>query len=60
MSVEIGIEFVAYAMIFGLPPAHHESGFRANLHTLDGGSQTRLHVLDVVYLVNHLVLDGGL
>ena len=55
MSVEIDIEFVAYAMIFGLPPAHHESGFRASLHILDGEPRDGLHVLDV-YLVNHLVL----
>ena len=55
MSVEIGIEFVAYAMILGLPPAHHESGFRASLHILDDEPGDGFHVLDV-YLVNHLVL----
>ena len=45
-------------MLFGLPPAHHESGFRAILHTLDGEPRDGLHLLDVVYLVNHLVLKN--
>ena len=55
MCVEIGSEFVAYAMIFVLPPDHHESGFRASLHILDDESRDEFQVLDV-YFVNHLVL----
>ena len=55
MSVEIGIEFVAYAMIFVLPPDHHESDFRASLHILDDEPRDEFQVLDV-YFVNHLVL----
>ena len=55
MSVEIGIEFVAYTMILGLPPAHHKSGFRASLHILDDEPRDEFQVLDV-YFVNHLVL----
>ena len=55
MCVEIGIEFVAYAMIFVLPPDHHESGFRSSLHILDDESRDDFQVLDV-YFVNHLVL----
>ena len=55
MFVEIGMEFVAYAMIFVLSPDHHESGFRASLHILDDESRDEFQVLDV-YFVNHLVL----
>ena len=39
MCVEIGSEFVAYAMIFVLPTDHHESGFRTSLHILDEESR---------------------
>ena len=60
LRVEIAIKVVAYALIFGLPPVHHESGFRVILPALDDGPQAQLHALDVVLLVNHQVFVGGL
>ena len=34
-------------MILGLPPAHHESGFRASLHILDEEPRDEFQVLDI-------------